>query len=208
MKTAEDYITGKILHLDGDRRYSEKSRRHYEKMGMNAIVKNIPESKQPRMVYNLLMYYKPDILVITGHDRMIKKGREYNNIYNYKNSRYFIETVKEARRYEREQAKDLVIFAGACESYFEALIMAGANFASSPARILIDFLDPIVVAEKIATTDELKYITIRDVEKDLRDGTKGIGGIGANRKKENEQVLKNRTLQEILQKYYKNVIQM
>ena len=50
----------------------------------------------------------------------------------------FIETVKEARRYEREQAEELVIFAGACESYFEALIMAGANFGSSPARILID----------------------------------------------------------------------
>ncbi len=30
-------------------------------------------------------------------------------------------------------------FAGACQSYFEALISAGANFASSPARILIDF---------------------------------------------------------------------
>ena len=87
-------------------------------------------------------------------DRMIRKGREYNNIYNYKNSKYFIETVKEARRYEREQTKDLVIFAGACESYFEALIMAGANFASSPARILIDFLDPIVIAEKIGNTNK------------------------------------------------------
>ena len=181
MKTTGEYTTGRILHLDGDRRYSEKSRRHYEKMGRDAIVKNIPEYKQPKMVYNLLMQYKPDILVITGHDMMIKKRREYNNIYNYKNSKYFIETVKEARRYEREQARELVIFAGACESYFEALIMAGANFASSPARILIDFLDPIVIAEKVATTDDFKYITIRDVEKDLRDGTKGVGGIGASR---------------------------
>lgn len=204
MKTTGEYITGRILHLDGDRRYSEKSRRHYEKMGMNAIVKNIPEYKQPKMVYNLLMHYKPDILVITGHDMMIKKGREYNNIYNYKNSKYFIETVKEARRYEREQARDLVIFAGACESYFEALIMAGANFASSPARILIDFLDPIVIAEKVATTDDFKYITIRDVEKDLRDGLKGVGGIGATRKKKNKK-LKSKYFERILQKCYKIV---
>ena len=186
MNVTEEFITGKILHLDGDRRYSEKSHRHYEKMGINAVVKYITESQQPREVYKLLNYYKPDILVITGHDKMIKKGKDYNNIYNYTNSKYFIETVKEAKRYEREQGKEIVIFAGACESYFEALIMAGANFASSPARILIDFLDPIKIAERVATTDEVKYITIRDLEKDLRDGTRGVGGIGANRKEKEE----------------------
>ena len=76
----------------------------------------------------------------------------------------------------------MVIFAGACQSYFEALISAGANFASSPARILIDFLDPLIVAEKVATTSEYKYITIDDIVKELRDGKKGIGGMGANGK--------------------------
>ncbi len=115
---------------------------------------------------------------------MIKKERRFNDIYNYRNSKFFIQTVKEARRYERENETELVIFAGACQSYFEALIMAGANFASSPARILIDFHDPLVIAEKVATTDYLKYITIKDIEKDLRDGKRGVGGIGANRKKE------------------------
>ena len=179
----EQYITGKILHLDGDRRYSEKSLRYYQKMGLTAIVKNIPEYKQPRVVYDLLSYYKPDILVVTGHDGMIRKEKGYNDIYNYRNSKYFIDTVKEARRYEQEQGAEIVIFAGACQSYFEALIMAGANFASSPARILIDFLDPLVIAEKVATTDYLKYITIRDIENELRDGKRGVGGIGASRKK-------------------------
>lgn len=61
----ETFVTGKILHLDGDRRYSEKSLKYYQKVGLTAIVKNIPEYKQPSMVYNLLLYYKPDILVIT-----------------------------------------------------------------------------------------------------------------------------------------------
>lgn len=113
---------------------------------------------------------------------MIRSETGYHDIYNYRNSRHFIETVKEARRYERENNKNIVIFAGACQSYFEALIMAGANFASSPARILIDILDPLIVAEKIATTDNIKYITIRDIEDELRDGKRGVGGIGANRK--------------------------
>ena len=178
----EAVINGRILHLDGDRKYSEKSLRYYQKMGLHAVVKNIPESRQPRVVYNLLNYYKPDILVITGHDGMFQKERKFNDIYNYRNSRFFIETVKEARRYERESKNEIVIFAGACQSYFEALIMAGANFASSPARILIDFLDPLVIAEKVATTDNIRYVTIGDVEQKLRDGKRGVGGVGARRK--------------------------
>ena len=56
------------------------------------------------------------------------------------------------------------------------------NFASSPARILIDFLDPIMVAEKIAITESYKYITMDDIASEIRDGKKGIDGIGSNGK--------------------------
>ncbi len=182
-KSKNKYIvTGKILHLDGDKKYSEKSYRYYKKIGLNAVVKNIPEYKQPKVVYNLLKIYSPDILVITGHDGMIRNSSRYNDVYNYRNSKYFIETVKEARRYDKETSKKLVIFAGACQSYYEALICAGANFASSPGRILIDFIDPLIVAEKVAVTERYKYITIEDIENELRDGKKGIDGIGANGK--------------------------
>jgi len=72
---------------------------------------------------------------------------------------------------------------GACQSYYEALILAGANFASSPARILIDFLDPLIVAKNIAISENEKYVTIDDIVKELRDGKKGINGIGVNGKK-------------------------
>lgn len=178
----EKIITGKILHLDGDRRYSQKSYNYYKKVGLNAIVKNVPEYRQPKEVYRLLKIYNPDILIITGHDGMIKRGTNYNDIYNYRNSRHFINTVKEARKYDKENNKKTVIFAGACQSYFEAIMSAGANFASSPSRILIDFLDPLIIAEKVATTEQYKYITIDDIAKELRDGKKGIGGIGANGK--------------------------
>lgn len=191
-RIVEYKTNGKILHLDGDKRYSEKSFRYYQKMGINAIVKNIPENKQPRVVYNLLKLYKPDILVITGHDGMLKKGYEYYDIYNYRNSKYFIATVKEARRYEKDTNSDLVIFAGACQSYFEALMQAGANFASSPARILIDILDPLIVAKEVAITDDYKYIKIEDIENKLRDGRRGIGGTGAKRKKKKKYLIKYR----------------
>lgn len=176
-------ITGKILHLDGDKKYSEKSLKYYNQMGIRAIVKNIPEYLQPMYIYKLLDYHKPDILVITGHDEMINKTRRYYDLYNYKNSKYFVESIKEARRYEKDKKINLVIFAGACQSFFEALISAGANFASSPARILIDIMDPIIVAKTVAVTDELQYIKMEDIENKLRSGRKGIGGIGARRKK-------------------------
>ena len=61
----EVVYTGRILHLDGDKRYSEKSTMYYKKMGLNAIVRNIPENKQSKVVYRLLQIYNPDILVIT-----------------------------------------------------------------------------------------------------------------------------------------------
>ncbi len=170
--------TGKILHLDGDRRYSDKSIRYYRKVGLNAIVKNVPECKQPLVVGDLLLRYQPDILVVTGHDGMIKSGVNYADIQNYRNSKYFIQTVIEARKLNPSN-RDLAIFAGACQSFFEAIMASGANFASSPGRILIDFMDPLIVAEKIATTSRTKFITINDIVNDLRDGKNSIDGIGS-----------------------------
>ncbi len=68
---------GKVLHLDGDSRYSQKSVRYYRNIGINAIVKNISETRQPFVVKSLLNKYNPDILIITGHDGMIKRGTRF-----------------------------------------------------------------------------------------------------------------------------------
>ena len=114
---------------------------------------------------------------------MIRNGKNFNDIYNYRNSRYFMNTVAEARNWERQTGKELVIFAGACQSFFEAIMSCGANFASSPGRILIDFIDPLIVAEKVATTPSYKYITINEIAEELRDGQKGIGGSRSNTEK-------------------------
>ena len=167
----------KILHLDGDRHYAEKSNRYYRKMGLYAIVRNVSEFRQPTIIKDLLLKYSPDILVITGHDSMIRAGKNYSDLRNYRNSKYFIQSVLEARKL-KPSSDDLAIFAGACQSFYEAIIAAGANFASSPARILIDFKDPLIVAKKIATTNRNQFINIGDIVNELRDGKKGIDGIG------------------------------
>ncbi len=173
--------TGKILHLDGDRKYSEKSARYYNRIGLNAVVKNIAENRQAKVVIPLLNKYNPDILIITGHDAMLKNGSNYNNIYNYRNSRHFINTVKEARKWGANSDK-LVIFAGACQSFYEGIMSAGADFASSPGRILIDFVDPLIVAEKIAITEEYIFVSSSEISREIKEGARGVSGIGARGK--------------------------
>lgn len=68
-RSSKSISTGKILHLDGDKRYSEKSIKYYKSLGLNAVVKNVPENKQAQVVRNLLDRYQPDVLVLTGHHR-------------------------------------------------------------------------------------------------------------------------------------------
>ena len=115
---------------------------------------------------------------------MIKHNTGFNDLYNYRNSMYFVKSVLAARRWENYSNK-LAIFAGACQSYYEALIQAGANFASSPDRILIDFIDPLIVAENIAMTDSRQFVSIKSFENELRDGQRGISGIGSFGKRKN-----------------------
>lgn len=73
--------TGRILHLDGDKKYSEKSNAYYKKIGLKAIVKNIPESRQVSLANELIERYNPDIVVITGHDRYDKVRKK---LWRYK----------------------------------------------------------------------------------------------------------------------------
>ena len=44
-------------------------------------------------------------------------------------------------------------------------------------------MDPLVVAEKIANTEDYKYVSINDIVPEIRDGYKGVGGVGAIGKK-------------------------
>ena len=65
IRVREVVRTGKILHLDGDRKYTDKSYKYYKRMGLNAVVKYVPEYKQPIFVKELLKKYNPDVLIIT-----------------------------------------------------------------------------------------------------------------------------------------------
>ncbi|TYP57369.1 sporulation peptidase YabG [Thermosediminibacter litoriperuensis] len=175
------YIPGRVLHVDGDEEYLELCLTTYRQLGIEAHGVKLAEKDQPRKIRQLVMEYNPDILVITGHDGLLKNRRDFNNVDAYRNSKFFIEAVREVRKYE-PSLDDLVIFAGACQSHYEALIKAGANFASSPHRVFIHALDPVFVIEKVAFTPFDKVVSARDVIEATITGIKGIGGIGTRGK--------------------------
>lgn len=167
---------GVVLHIDGDAEYTKKCKDNYTRMGLTSYAYNIPEQEQYKQVYGLLQKIRPNILILTGHDAFMKRRNDIYNIENYKNSKYYIQAVLEARRYEHN-LDNLVIFAGACQSFYEAIISAGANFASAPKRVLIDMMDPLIVAETIAYTPVDDFVPISNIISNTREGINGIGGL-------------------------------
>lgn len=167
---------GRVLHLDGDGTYLQKCLNMYKELGIRAVGQHVPEQQMASTITTLLEKYEPDILIITGHDGVIRKGKDWADLYNYRNSGHFVKTVVNARKYVRSM-DDLVIIAGACQSHFEAILEAGANFASSPQRIMIHALDPVFIAEKIAYTPINDTVNVYDVVRSTYTGTDGIGGL-------------------------------
>lgn len=169
-------LPGRILHIDGDPVYLKKCTDLYEKLGVPIYGVHMQEKEMPLQIASLLEMVRPDILVITGHDAYMRSKGEQNEVKAYRNTKFFAEAVREARKFEPHM-DHLVIFAGACQSYFETLIRAGANFASSPERINIHALDPVYIAAKVSLTPFMDSVSIWELLKNTLTGEKGLGGI-------------------------------
>lgn len=170
-------VPGKVLHLDGDAMYLKKSLSLYEQLRIPAEGHHIHESKMAETLYRLLPRVRPDIVVITGHDGVLKQqAYDLYSLSSYKNSQNFVAAIRVAREYERN-FDALTIVAGACQSHFEALLGTGANFASSPGRILIHALDPVYIAAKAAFTPIRDTVNLSDVLNHTISGIQGMGGI-------------------------------
>ena len=172
------YLPGKILHIDGDKDYLRRCIDFYKDMHLEAYGVNLDEERFERDITSCLKEYKPDILVITGHDSF-KKNKDKNNLSSYQNSNNFVKATVKAREYERSQDK-LIIIAGACQSFYEDLIKAGANFASSPKRINIHALDPAIIASAVALSPKNKEIDLISLLDKTHYGCDGMGGIITN----------------------------
>ena len=165
------YLPGNILHIDGDREYLDRCMNYYQNLGIKANGITLKEKNISSSIVSLLQQYHPDIVVITGHD-----GFKNNH---YENSHHFVSAIKEARKYEHNQDK-LIIIAGACQSNYDHLIRAGANFASSPKRINIHALDPAIIAASLAFSRKNQSIDLMNVLGKTKYGSDGIGGLITN----------------------------
>ncbi|MGF9964730.1 sporulation peptidase YabG [Bacillus rhizoplanae] len=169
-------MPGKVLHLDGDPLYLRKCLDLYTKIGVPVQGIHCKETEMHEKVLDLIEHVRPDILVITGHDAYTKSKGEMGDLAAYRHSKHFVQAVRTVRK-KHPSLDNLVIFAGACQSHFEALIRAGANFASSPARINIHALDPVYVVAKVSFTSFMERVNVWDVVRNTVTGEKGLGGV-------------------------------
>lgn len=161
------YIPGVIVHLDSDKDYLEKCIEYYRKQKIKFYGYIFNESEYKDYINKIIKKHNPNIIVITGHDSYSKK---YNK---YRNSEYFIETVREIRK----NYKNIIVIAGACQSDFINLIKAGSTYASSPGKVNIHALDPAIIASYLALTKSTETINLIDILSKTKYGSDGIGGI-------------------------------
>lgn len=162
--TFQSSLKGKVLHLDGDAYYLKKAQDAYKAYNIPAKLYYVKEIDMPYAIKELLKRESFDIVVVTGHDSFKGKAYALNDMNAYSNSLNYLHAVEEARKFNQDK-DSLVIIAGACQSNFESLIEAGANFASSPRRQNIHLLDPIILAASISLQRVDKYINVNEILK-------------------------------------------
>lgn len=170
------YLPGRILHVDGDSEYLKRCLKFYKSGKVNAFGIHVPETEMPSTIKKHLEEIRPDILVVTGHDAYYRKNGSKDDNKSYRNTDFFVRTVQEARKYEKAHDK-LIIIAGGCQSNFDALIKAGANFASSPKRVNIHALDPAIIALIISLSDKNQDIDLLGILDKTKHGASGMGGL-------------------------------
>lgn len=167
------HITGKILHFDSDSSYLDKCLNLYKAMNIYATGIILDEASFCDEVIKNIKKYRPNIVILTGHDSYNKK--EIKDINNYKNTKHFMKAILKIREFY--SLDDICIYAGACGSNFEALIAAGANFASSINRENIEAYDPAIVGILAAITPLDQIIDIKNLYNFSKIKRFSIGGI-------------------------------
>jgi spore coat assembly protein len=167
------HITGKILHFDSDPVYLKRCIDLYKKLGIYSCGVITDEDSMSGVVLDYINKIRPNIVILTGHDSYNNKG--LYDLNNYRNSKAFIKAIAKIR--ERYSIDDICIYAGACGSNFEALIAAGANFASSIDRKNIEAYDPAIIGILAAVTPITKIIDVSQIYNYSKLDYKTIGGV-------------------------------
>lgn len=167
------HLTGKILHYDSDKEYLDKCLDLYKSIGLYAKGIFDKEGNIKDRILNDINIYRPNIVVLTGHDSYNGKG--VNDINNYRNTSNFMDSIIKIR--EKYSLDEIYVFAGACGSNLEALIASGANSASAINREKIEAYDPALIAILAAITPFNQIIDIDIMDKVSKLKKRAIGGV-------------------------------
>lgn len=167
------YIPGVVLHFDTDSEYLQRCLEYYKQQNIKAYGYVFNPEDFKNKIEKLLSRHQPNILVITGHDAYYKDKNKY------KNSKYYIDAVKEARKIIKNHS-ELIIVSGACQSNYNGLISAGSTFASSPKHINVHALDPAIIASYMALLSKNETEDIEEILNKTEYGSSGFGGIITN----------------------------
>lgn len=163
------FIPGTVLHFDMDNEYIIKCKKYYDKKKIKNTCISF-NNKSLEIFEKYINKYKPDIVVVTGHDSYNKKNKKYKNSELFKNITKMI----------NKKYPNIIIISGACQSDFIGLLSAGASFASSPTHSNIHALDPAIIASYIALSKKYEIINIEDMISKTYYGKDSFGGIVTN----------------------------
>lgn len=164
-----------VLHVDGDAFYLKLCLKYYALLNIPVIGEHVIENDQPKRIRLLVEKYNPDVVVLTGHDALSKNYKNLQDLNEYRNSAYFIDAVKRIRNM-KSVSSELVIFAGACQSCFESILEAGADYAASPKRTFIHALDPVFLVERIINWPFYQVLPVEMALENTITKFSGLGG--------------------------------
>ena len=87
-------LPGSVLHIDGDKEYLNLCMNTYRQLNIKAVGFCVNECEQANVIKDYLLEYMPDILILTGHDGILKGRKNFSNLENYRNSANFVRAKK------------------------------------------------------------------------------------------------------------------
>ena len=96
----KSYLLGRVLHIDGDKKYLDKCLELYKAIGVYANGYETDEKSMALKVKDLLLALNPEYFAITGHDVYNNKGTK--DLNNYTNTTNYIEAVKKQDKLKEE----------------------------------------------------------------------------------------------------------
>ena len=125
-------VPGRVLHLDGDPTYLSKCLDLYKQIGVTVYGIHCDEKEMHLRIASLIDEYRPDILVITGHDSYSKTKGKKSDLNSYRHSKYFVQTVIEAQQ-ESAKSRSARHFCGGVPIPLRIPYLRWSQFCKLPA---------------------------------------------------------------------------